>query len=233
MTLFCLHGFLGKPSDWTLFRWKSKAAVDLLDRQFTQPKEGLLSWARSFNRFVENSNYPPPYFLLGYSLGGRLAMHALTLQPTLWSKAAIVSAHPGLETVEQKTTRMFHDQRWSDRFLYDPWEPLMQDWNAQPVFRHSMSALPRRETEYSRKLLAEQLLGWSLGTQENLKTSLEQILTPILWIAGIHDVAYRERALAMTFAQKGSEVWIAPGSSHRVPWDIYEPFEYKIAQFLQ
>jgi len=56
---------------------------------------------------------PEPY-LVGYSMGGRLALHSLIAQPKLWKGATIISAHPGLSTEEERVARRRKDAEWFD-----------------------------------------------------------------------------------------------------------------------
>ncbi len=127
MTLFALHGFLGLPSDWDFLR--QVHAIDVLS--LNPPSEGLVAWAKAFNKFVNRRE--GPRLLLGYSMGARLAMHALIDSPELWSGAIFVSGHPGLKSSE-KQQRLDRDNYRADRFLQDPWDILMRDWEAQPLF---------------------------------------------------------------------------------------------------
>jgi len=74
MTIVALHGFLGRPSDWDFLR---DAGLDVDARELDDiPRSGET--------------------LLGYSMGGRLALHAL-LDGAKFERAVIVSSGLGLE----------------------------------------------------------------------------------------------------------------------------------------
>lgn len=212
MSIYALHGFLGRPSDWQE-SLPQAIAVDL----FQAPIKSFEEWAKQFNDSV-----PEGSLLVGYSLGGRLALHALQENPIKWKGAVIISAHPGLP-VADRPQRVIHDKKWAKRFLNDPWEKVMNDWNSQPVF--SGHQIERREEEFDRAILSSVLEQWSLGKQTELDVS--SLPMPLLWITG-----EKEHKKCPIFANPRSKVWIAPGAGHRVPWESGE-FREQLQDFLE
>lgn len=160
--------------------------------------------------------------LLGYSMGGRLALQMLEHQR--FAKAIIVSA--GLNAPDSE--RIVRDDAWARRFESDDWSSLMRDWNAQPVF--GGHALDRREEDYDRRELARQLRDWSPAVLPPPR--LEQIETPILWIAGERDAKYVEVAQHAVARLPHAELWICPGAGHRVPWEQPDAFVARLRLFL-
>lgn len=193
MKIYALHGFLGRPADWQSVLPEA-VHVDL----FKPPIKSFEVWAAEFNSQVE-----PGSLLVGYSLGGRLALHALAQNPALWKGGVIVSANPGLD-VEEREARLKHDLSWAKKFLNDPWEKLMAEWNSQPVFAGRPPVFERREEEFDRGVLAMVLEKWSLGRQEKVVPAV-----PLLWITG-------ETA----------------GTGHRVPWEAKSLFQQQVKQFI-
>src|SRR5512141_1235766 len=118
-----LHGFLGLPSDWNFLR---QAGFEIE----TPELDAIPSSGQT---------------LLGYSLGGRMALHALVGGAT-YERAVIVSANLGIEGDDARLSRRRADEHWARRFETQPWEPLMRDWNAQPLF--GGHAMPRRERDF-------------------------------------------------------------------------------------
>ena len=228
---YALHGFLGLPSDWDFFEQKQEG-IDLYDTTIFRPQKGLSAWGKTFNSLVEN-NVAKPKALIGYSLGGRLALHALIDQPNLWDAAVIVSAHPGMPSGTEKRERRKKDLVWAKRFLSDPWEPLMNDWNSQTVFSRDTFRFPRKEEDYSRKTLASVLEGWSLANQEDLRGKIQALSVPILWIAGEFDKKFASIACSIKFSHPKSKVWIASEAGHSVPWQKQEFFEKQVETFLE
>ncbi|HEX2833454.1 MAG TPA: alpha/beta fold hydrolase [Thermoanaerobaculia bacterium] len=161
--------------------------------------------------------------LLGYSMGGRLALQLLERQR--FAKAIIVSA--GLNAPDEG--RRVRDEAWARRFEQDDWSAVIRDWNAQPVFGgHSLA---REERDYDRGELARQLREWSPAVL--LPPRLEAIETPLLWIAGERDAKYVEIARAAVARLPRAELWICPGAGHRLPWEQPEAFVQRLRVFLE
>lgn len=240
IVLYALHGFLGGPEDWDFlkkglgdFDGECKA-IDLFNEPSFAPNKSLKQWSTDFNAFVRKET-DDSYFrvIVGYSLGGRLAMHALLDSPSVWRAAVIISAHPGLKSDEERRMRFLRDCQWAERFEQTPWAELMSDWNNQEVFRQDGLSPERLESHYSRKTLAAALRNWSSGLQEDLASSLAKVNAPILWIAGQKDKKYADLAQTMHFAHPQSQIWIAPKSGHRVPWSARKDFCSVLNAFLK
>ncbi len=226
-SLIALHGFLGRPADWNLLTIDSIQTVDIFS---LFAETGLWNWAEKFNFSRQNQSEKP--ILMGYSLGGRLALHALLHTPSLWQAGVIISAHPGLSNLLEKEKRLKRDQVWAKRFQTDKWETLMQAWNNQQVFAQSSFTFQRIESHYRRQELASVLQKWSLGRQDNLTQAISQLPMPILWIVGEKDPLHCSIAKTLTFAHPKSAVIVVPDAGHRVPWE--QPFQFKndLKQFL-
>ncbi|HYC92367.1 MAG TPA: alpha/beta fold hydrolase [Thermoanaerobaculia bacterium] len=160
--------------------------------------------------------------LLGYSMGGRLALDLL--QRERFDKAVIISA--GLNAPDE--ARRQRDEAWARRFETEEWSSLMQAWNAQPVFGGHV--LERREEDYDRRELARQLREYSPAVLPPPR--LESIETPVLWIAGERDPKYLEIALRAVERLRTAELWICPHAGHRVPWEQPELLVTRLRSFL-
>ncbi|HEX7149959.1 MAG TPA: alpha/beta fold hydrolase [Thermoanaerobaculia bacterium] len=208
--IWCLHGFLGLPSDWDLLPFPHRAP-----NLFTG---GL----------AELEEATPDDILLGYSMGGRLALGELLQRR--FRKAIIISS--GLNLDEKREQRRADDDAWARRFEGDePWWSLMKDWNTQPVFAGHEQ--PRNEGDFDRRRLAQALRDWSPGNLEPLAPRLGEIDIPVLWIAGERDVKYIvEGSRAVSLLPQG-ELWVCPRAGHRVPWERPEAFLARLRPFLE
>jgi 2-succinyl-6-hydroxy-2,4-cyclohexadiene-1-carboxylate synthase len=226
--IYALYGFLGLSSDWDALRRGVSGDFEALELfSLAHPREGFWEWGRALNRRVAQEPVERR-ILLGYSQGGRLAMHALVDAPELWAGAIIISANPGLKVEEEKAPRLQVDLDWAERFLKDPWDGLIQDWDRQGVFQGQAPAFRRKEEDYIRSNLAQAIEGWSVGRQDDLRESLSKLPFPILWVAGEKDTKYAEIAQEMAALHPHSSCWVAPEAGHRVPWECPGPFLEKI-----
>ncbi|HVR40611.1 MAG TPA: alpha/beta fold hydrolase [Thermoanaerobaculia bacterium] len=195
-----LHGFLGLPRDW-----------DFLPFDVIAPPLDAIPQTGDT--------------LLGYSMGGRLALRAL-INGATYQRAVIVSA--GI-TVEPG--RAERDEIWARRFETEEWSSLMQAWNAQPVF--GGHALQRDEHDYDRAELARALREYSSGVLEPLATRLHEITIPVLWIVGALDAKYVAEAHHAIELLPNAELFLCEGAGHRVPWEQPAVFVDRLRAFLE
>ena len=206
--LWCLHGALGAYHDWESI-FPGARHVDLWS---TEPGTDLADWANQWVTTVAAEDPHPQ--LVGYSMGGRLALHALLAAPALWKRATIVSAHPGLRF--GRAERCARDQAWLTRFQQEPFQDVIRDWNAQPVFNED-STLPPPERFDPR--MARCFQQWSLGNQEPLWDQLGKITCRVQWVCGEEDTKFSELGREAVTTLPQGRYLSAPACGHRVPWE--------------
>lgn len=212
--IFALSGFLGVPKDWNFLGLHTTLSPIRWEHFSTK---GFSEWAVSFNGWaIEQKGDPRPRVLMGYSLGGRLALHALIGQPRIWDGAVIISAHPGLDNERERKKRQATDQQWAERFESEDWESLMHAWNAQEVFSHDRLNLKRKEEDYARDKLSDALLNFSLGMQKNLALEVAALQMPLLWVTGSLDFRFCQIAQALNFSHPESLFCQVEGAGHRI-----------------
>ena len=230
--IHCLHGFLGSPRDWDQFgdfgTGQPVITADLFGAEAFADALTLAEWADTY--FAERVGAGPNY-LLGYSLGGRLALHLATRFHDAWDGIIIVGANPGLDAPEARAARRAHDETWARRFETQPWDGLLADWNAQAVFGGRPGGT-RHEANFDRARLADTLRRWSLGAQEPLWDTLPALPCPLLWIAGADDTKQQAICHRISETVPGAQIWVAPGAAHRVPWEQPEAFAARVTEFI-
>jgi len=233
--LWCLHGFLGRATDWDGLRaaWPDDLPPVRCPNLFaaTGPDETLEEFGIRFAEEVAAVDRAP--VLLGYSLGGRLALHALLARPALWRGAVLISTHLGLPDPGARHERRGSDAAWGERFRAQPWETLIAEWNAREVFRGRPQALARPEAAFDRNALGHALEAWSLGSQAFLAPRLANLPMPVLWIAGAEDDRYVAQGELAAAHGKDVELRIAPRTAHRVPWEAEDWFAREVAAFVR
>lgn len=224
--LWCLHGNLQLPTVWQALAENLAGEVRAPDI-FAIPAEaatGFSSWARAFNALVRSQNQRTN-FLLGYSLGGRLALHALVAEPNLWAGAIVVAAHPGLSNASERVRRRSRDRFWAKRFAREPLESVFADWDSQKVFRQVSCPLPRSLATFDRARAVAGFDRFSLGLQTDLRPALQRLDTPpILYVAGEQDEKYCQLGRELTALCPAITLATVPGAAHRVPWE--QPIEF-------
>lgn len=234
-TLFSLPGFLGHPSDWKGLLNNDPLWEHLpqhyYDPALPPPTSGLRAWADTFNRAVA-TRCTERRLLLGYSLGGRLALHALCRAPELWSGAILISTHPGLPA-QERASRHIHDEIWAQRFETEPFESTMLAWNSQALFDGTPFPGPRPSDSYDRSLISATLRGWSLSQQDDLTAQIATLPMPILWLVGARDTRYTAAAMALHFGNPLSRSEVIADAGHRLPWQQPEAFLTSLEHFCQ
>ena len=195
MVITALHGTLGAPSDWNFLR----------DAGFvieTPPLDAI-----------------PPRgdTLLGYSLGGRLALHAL-LAGARYERAIFISTGLGIEDESARAARRASDEAWAHRFESEDWESVINAWNAQPVL--AGPSLPRSRDDYDSRALRD----WSSGALPPVASRLHELTIPTLWIAGARDTKYVAEAQRAASLARDARVAIIDDAGHRVPWERPQVF---------
>ncbi len=172
--------------------------------------------------------------ILGYSLGGRLALHAVLSKPELWQGAIATSASPGIPNIQDRRACLQRDQGWGQRFLTEPWQALLTDWDRLPVFNDIPCPLHREEHHFSRPQIARFFDVYSQGRQEDLLPQLKGLtMPPILYVSGQLDAKYGE--IGRRLARDCSVVeWVEiANAGHRVPWENPQPFTQTVQRFLR
>ncbi len=212
--LWLLHGNLGSPADWKPVETTLNAAgvecraLNLWKYPECCPKS-LPEMGRILCAEIAAQDKHP--CICGYSLGGRLAMHAVLAHPPLWKAAVFVCANPGLQSEEERAARRVADAEWAVKCHSAPWEDFLAQWDAQPVFA---GAPPRDRTALKpwRNSISRAFIDWSVGAQDNLLPALQACPVPQLWVAGARDAKFRTLAVKAA----GERAVILPDAGHRI-----------------
>jgi 2-succinyl-6-hydroxy-2,4-cyclohexadiene-1-carboxylate synthase len=235
---WCLHGAVGAASDWRSFASSlakhgiSTRAVDLWRflqcESVTMPEFGKRLNADASGEVSRSQRR----ILIGYSMGGRLALHAL-LENGPWDAAVIISANPGLRDPHEISQRRSQDAHWATRALTESWADFLSAWNAQPVLGGAMR--DEREDKkliQRRREIARSFVDWSVANQENLWDRLHEIKVPVLWIAGESDTKFSAIAQEAYEKSPNFSLAIAPATGHRVPWESEAWLKDRIHPFI-
>ncbi|MDK1228294.1 2-succinyl-6-hydroxy-2,4-cyclohexadiene-1-carboxylate synthase [Cronobacter turicensis] len=214
-----LHGFLGDQREWLavaaacvehdhlfidLPGHGGSAQLSAVD--FAHVNEQLIATLDSYN--ILN------YWLVGYSLGGRIAMFHATQGDTPGLRGLVVEGgHPGLLNADERNARFLADKQWAQRFHNEPIETVLDAWYRQPVFatltdtqREALITLRARNKPAA---LATMLEATSLGRQPPLYAPLAQLPVPFHYLCGERDTKFR--ALAATL---NASLHLITGAGH-------------------
>lgn len=229
LSFIFLHGFLGLPRDWdSVIQILQKElpnydylALDYFNYPPLSVKNDFQKWSENFVSYIEEKHAGRSIVLVGYSLGGRLAMNVLKRHSNKILYAYFISANPGFLLTEdfERNKRYEEDMKWSQKFIVDDWNSLIQEWNQQPVFDGSKGEPQRESSDYRRDLLSKALVNWSVSKQEDLRQVLIDNQKKIFWIVGDLDKKYVTLTKRIFRICPDMNYNISPSSSHRVLFD--------------
>jgi 2-succinyl-6-hydroxy-2,4-cyclohexadiene-1-carboxylate synthase len=218
----CFPGFLGEKSDFS-FLSIPYLTIDYFSANKNNSTDAMLlskdsKELPSFLLDCFKEKKISPKTAIGYSFGGRLLLQTMTMDPTIFEKAVIISSHPGLQTETERSGRLTNDLHWANRFLHDSWEEVIKDWNLQPTLT-SLQTPFRQESDFSRKALHRALTNWSLGKQDYLPHKISTLPFTLLWIVGENDHKFVTLAKECAKIAKNIQLEIIPDAGHRVMWE--------------
>ena len=172
---------------------------------------------------------------LGYSMGGRIALHVALAHPGLVRRLVLVSTTPGIEDLQTRAERRRADDAQADELERDGDVAAFLDrWLAGPLF----ASLPRDQAGLDARLtntaagLASSLRRAGTGTQDNLWPRLAELAVPVLVVAGSDDPKYAAIAERMTAAIADARLALIPAAGHAAHLEQPEAFVEVVRLFL-
>ena len=181
-----------------------------------------------------------PTDLVGYSMGGRIALHFAVAFPDRVRKLVLESASPGLATEQERRARRMTDDALAERVLREGVPAFVDEWEARPLFQ-SRASLPPRVRERQRALrlandaasLAQTLRGLGTGSLPSLWGRLPEIAAPTLLVVGALDRKYVEIARLMAEAMPDARVVEARRAGHTVHLERPDTWLAAATEFLR
>jgi 2-succinyl-6-hydroxy-2,4-cyclohexadiene-1-carboxylate synthase len=245
--LLLLHGFTGSSASW------GEAVVDGLASALRTPVlldlpgHGRYAGDRAPWRFTFEAITADimrycaggPVDLVGYSMGGRLALAFALDHPAQVRRLVLESASPGLETEDARAARRTSDEELARALEGEGLEAFVDRWEALPLFE-SQAALPAtvRETHRARRLrndphsLAAALRGLGTGSQPSYWDALSRSSTPTLLLVGEADDHYVGIGRRMRELMGAARLVVVPGAGHTVHLERPEAWVASVVEFL-
>ena len=160
--------------------------------------------------------------LVGYSMGGRLALHIAARRPDRVLSVFTIGAHAGLEE-DAREGRRQGDEALAERIEREGIEAFVNYWGSQPMF----AGIERRGPTYAAEVRAERLRnhvaglacslrGMGAGAMQPLWDDLRHVEFPCTFVAGQLDHGYVASARKLAATVPNSRVEIVPRAGHSV-----------------
>lgn len=233
--IFFLHGFWGTPQDFKLVEQHLSKSENInfqnVELEKYAPEKGFKDFADCLNAKAETT--AGKKYLVGYSMGGRLALHALMAKPEIWSGVVLISSHPGLREPKDKAQRTHWQNQWAEKFLTLSQQDLEERWGAQEVFKQTTPQKKSELNDENRRFLAAALMLW--GSDRHLFTwnELKNCKTRLLWCMGEDDHKYQQLMSDMRDLQLPGDFVTIPQAGHRLIFDQPQKLAEKITAFIR
>jgi 2-succinyl-6-hydroxy-2,4-cyclohexadiene-1-carboxylate synthase len=153
---------------------------------------------------------------IGYSLGGRLSMHAALMYPHLVRGLAVVGASPGIADEGERVARRAADNELADHIVDVGIAKFLDEWLAQPLFAGLSlddGARADRLANTPEGLAVSLRLAGS-GAQVSLWPRLQEMKMPVLTIAGEQDHKFAAIGRKVSASVPMGKTIEIPGAGH-------------------
>ncbi|WP_271253846.1 2-succinyl-6-hydroxy-2,4-cyclohexadiene-1-carboxylate synthase [Pseudanabaena sp. Chao 1811] len=177
-------------------------------------------------------------FLIGYSMGGRLALYLTIHFPQYFYKVVLESASAGLRTDAERSDRLAKDYQLATKLESGDFRQFLENWYQQPIFNSLRShpdfqQLLEQRLKNSPSQLARSLRDLSTGMQPSLWEDLPKIKIPLLLLAGELDPKFVKINQQMEQLTEYSQLEIVPSCGHNIHFENPKLFVEKIQAFFQ
>ena len=247
--LLLLHGFTGSKNTWNecIECWSQSfqvITIDLLGHGETEspkdPKRYQMEQACLDLKTLLDQLEIKSVNLLGYSMGGRLALSFACLYPQYVNLLLLESTSPGLKTESERVERIKNDQKLADMIQKKGLLTFINYWERIPLFE-SQNKLPehirqkvRLERENQNPLgLINSLLGMGTGMQPSWWDNLSNLKLPVLILVGELDEKFYKIGLEMEKLLPNASLVKFNGAGHAIHLEQAEKFGTIVKEFIK
>ncbi|HSU79508.1 MAG TPA: 2-succinyl-6-hydroxy-2,4-cyclohexadiene-1-carboxylate synthase [Candidatus Angelobacter sp.] len=240
--LVLLHGFTGTHQTWAPYEaWGDRYQLILVDivghgeSQVLNETDILVPYtmeamAQALCQLLIHLNVRQAV-VLGYSMGGRLALYFATHYPDRVQALILESASPGLSDENERESRRKHDEQLAEHLLTEGVTCFVNRWENIPLFASQkklpLSILERIRSErlsQTAEGLAGSLKGMGTGSQPSLWGGLSDLQLPVFLIVGEWDEKFVTIAHRMDEKLPDSHLWVVQRAGHAVHVEQFDFF---------
>ena len=174
--------------------------------------------------------------LAGYSMGGRLALHAALRDRKRFAALALVGVTAGIEDPREREDRRRSDESLAEWMERRSIEEVVARWEANPVFATQSDELRERQRpgrlSHDPERLAELLRSAGQGASPPVWGCLGDLKCPVLLTAGEQDRRYATAARRMAEQIPDARVKLIAGAGHAPQLEAPAEFAALVREFL-
>jgi 2-succinyl-6-hydroxy-2,4-cyclohexadiene-1-carboxylate synthase len=234
-TLVLLHGFTNTGASW-------RPVIEAVGERYRSLAPDIRGHGSASHRSPIDLDAvlqdiaeltPGRFTLAGYSMGGRIALHAAVAFPDRIERLVLLGASPGLADPAERTARREADERLAMEIERSDIDSFARRWAGTPVLSGLPAELAERVHEDRLRStpagLAAALRGLGTGALPSLWDRLPLLPMPVTLLAGERDAKFTAIARQMAQRLPRAATETVPGAGHAA--HIEAPAE--VARLLQ
>ena len=163
---------------------------------------------------------PGRFALVGYSMGGRIALHVGLALKDRVERLVLVGASPGIADAVERDARRASDERLADEIEASTIEEFATSWAETPVLAGQPASVRARVAEDRLRNtpagMARALRGLGTGALPPLWDRLGELTMPVALVVGERDEKFSAIAFRMADAMADTSVVVVAGAGHAV-----------------
>ncbi|MEG5059796.1 2-succinyl-6-hydroxy-2,4-cyclohexadiene-1-carboxylate synthase [Microcoleus sp. A2-C5] len=243
--ILLLHGFTGNNQDFSsvislLSKKYCCLAVDLPGHGQTRVSgdESCYNMSNTAQALIDllDDLEIDKCLLLGYSMGGRLALYMTLHFPERFEKVVLESASPGLKSEKERSHRRQADSQTAQKLENSNIKDFILNWYDRPLFK-SLKKSPKFDQLIESRLannpleLAKSLRNLGTGNQASLWEKLTQNQIPILLLVGEDDRKFQSINAEIASLCPAASLNIIPNAGHNIHFENIDKFVEVVRQF--
>jgi len=222
-TVVFLHGFTHTGRSW-------HPVIAALGERYTSVADDIRGHGDASERVpvslkaviedVDAAAGPERYTLVGYSMGGRIALHVALAAGDRVERLVLIGASPGIADEGERSARRRADEELAGEIERSSIDEFARQWARTPVLAGLPTAvLDAAQADRLRSTpagLARALRGLGTGALPSLWERLGELSIPVTLVVGERDSKFQTIAVEMARRMPQAEVVVAPGAGHAV-----------------
>ena len=217
-TIVMLHGFTGSTKTWeqlaSILPQYRIIAIDCIGHGQTESPKDYTLYKMDHQLAVLEEVFKAlqltSFALIGYSMGGRIALSYAVKYPGRVQTLILESASPGLRTEQERNVRKEADDALANKIEENGVSSFVREWENIPLFasqkrlpQHLQQAIREERLQQNELGLANSLRGIGTGMMPPLWGKLHTLSLPVTLITGALDTKFVDIAREMaTFTRK-------------------------------